>query len=260
MASLSSQLSQGQCTELVNRLGRFGVDPTKVRTMLGNDDALKWWVKQLGEHPAFKLVHGIWRPTADQLGVWQDWNSEFGLGIPEAQFEAAARLPIPEFTSDPSVCVTLVWYGNNTYRTFWMLWKIARAQQKRSYHLEVYENSKNVRLLTGVEQPKRGFRWERINTGCNRDRKPQDVRDPKTSPHAGIIASAAMHPDWVRAMDGDKVPYVYMAGYEVNDPSDNTPWRRVPGAGFSRGDNCEVWLSHGSCNDHDRECAVPSFA
>lgn len=36
-------------------------------------------------------------------------------------------------------------------------------------------------------------------------------------PHAGILAAAAHFPLWLRRMDGTKVPYVWLPGYELKD-------------------------------------------
>ena len=83
------------------------------------------------------------------------------------------------------------------------------------------------------------------------------VRVPEKSPHAGILAAAALHPQWVKSMDGDKVPYVWIPGYEVNVPGEN-PWGRAPRLNFSCGD-CEIELYCICCGDYDSGWAVPSF-
>ena len=60
------------------------------------------------------------------------------------------------------------------------------------------------------------LRWEVIDLGCQRNKKPVDVRSPEKSPHAGILASAMLHPEWVKAMDGGRVPCVWIPGYEID--------------------------------------------
>lgn len=113
-----------------------------------------------------------------------------------------------------------------------------------------------LRLLSGIEH-KVGLRWEVIDLGCQRNKKPMDVRSSKSSPNAGILAAAALHPNWVKSMDGDKVPYVWIPGYEVQVP-DEGPWTNVPDLFFDRGRR-EIQLYYrwsGSCNSG---WAVPSF-
>jgi hypothetical protein len=73
-----------------------------------------------------------------------------------------------------------------------------------------------------------------IDLGANHGSSPSDVRDPKTSTHAGILAAAALHPAWVRSMDGDRVPHTWLPGYQVSVPDDD-PWRGVPFLNWYRG-------------------------
>jgi hypothetical protein len=44
--------------------------------------------------------------------------------------------------------------------------------------------------------------------------RPSSVRD-QYSAHAEVLAAAAHFPRWIRAMDGQTVPYAWIAGYEV---------------------------------------------
>lgn len=53
-----------------------------------------------------------------------------------------------------------------------------------------------------------------MNLGANRGKSVFDVRDARTAPHAEVPAAAAHFPEWIRAMDGDKVPYIRIPGYE----------------------------------------------
>ena len=49
----------------------------------------------------------------------------------------------------------------------------------------------------------------------------------KDSVHAEALAAAAHFPDWVQAMDGERVPYVWMPGYQVTFPGYEA-WRYLP--------------------------------
>jgi hypothetical protein len=102
------------------------------------------------------------------------------------------------------------------------------------------------------------LRWEVIDLGRRRGQKPCDVRHPDTSPHAGILASAMLHHEWVKVMDGENVPYVWLPGYEVNVFFNENPWQNVPHVNFDR-DSRKINLNdgwYGSC--HSR-WAVPSL-
>ena len=77
------------------------------------------------------------------------------------------------------------------------------------------------------------LRWEVIDMGANFNKRPPSKRSAATSPHAGILAAAALHPQWIKSMDGDKVPYVWLSGYEINIPF-NDEWLDMPGLSYER--------------------------
>ncbi len=78
---------------------------------------------------------------------------------------------------------------------------------------------------------------------------------PKKSPHAGILAAAAHHPTWVKAMDGQTVPYVWAAGYECGNPA--SPF--VPFVDFYQHGG-QISLDQHCVDDRGRDDAVPAFA
>ncbi len=143
-------------------------------------------------------------------------------------------------------------------RTLQELWAHAIEQQDASWRWDGYDNAgpERLRLLEGIKHEP-GLRLEMIDLGCQRDKKPMDVRHPKRSPHAGIFAAAGQHPKWIKAMDGEDVPYVWVPGYEVNFP-DEEPWAGVPHLYFDS-DNREIQLHCSWCGGYDSGWAVPSF-
>ena len=207
-------------------------------------------------------------PIPAQLARVCELNSERGWGFTEEDF-AQAEQSVPEWPNRELVAVTLVPYlpdangMGGIERTFQELWKVASSLQHKSWRWDGYDKAgpDTLRLLKGIKHPAQSkpvLRWEVIDLGCNRNCKSIDVRSPESSPHAGILASAMLHPEWVKAMDGDNVPYVWAPGYEVN-VSDEDPWQRLPFLYFDHGYR-EVRLGF---NWHDycvSRWSVPSFA
>ncbi len=72
--------------------------------------------------------------------------------------------------------------------------------------------------------------WHRV-----RGTRPVNVRGPDSA-HAEILAAAAHFPYWVRAMDGQTVPYVWLSGYQVTVPDYET-WRHLPCLSWYRPEN-----------------------
>lgn len=173
-----------------------------------------------------------------QVNNLKQWNDEFDLGIPKKWFDQlGAPLETPD---DCLVVVTLVPYLkgkrgiSGVQRTFDALWEIAASRQPDSFRgPRMLSGPKHLRLLAGIEH-KPGLRWEVINLGANQGKAPKDVRSPATSPHAGVLATAAHHPEYVRSQNGNGVPRLWLPGYQVNVDDDNDvvdggdPWRSVP--------------------------------
>lgn len=277
MASLSSQVPQGTVTEFLNRFGRFGGSEEHIRRLNGDDSLMLEWVDDLKRRlspssiePALdtmNLVYGLFTGLGDQVAKIRQWNKEFGWGFtPEDLAEAESWIGphISDWPMDRLSAVTLVPYlpdkgkMSGVERTFQALWTVAAREQKSNWRWDGYDHAgpERLRLLSGIKhQP--GLRWEVINLGANRNCKPKDVRNAKDSPHAGILASAALHPYWVRQMDGVNIPFVFVSGYEVNI-TDSGSWRNVPHVWFFRSFQ-QVELYFRWCDRNDDSWAVPAF-
>lgn len=205
-----------------------------------------------------QLTHGMFVSVDTQIENVRRWSEEQDLGFGDEVFEA---LPDPPaWPDDRLVPVALVPYLQTVQATLDGLWGIAASRQKSQWRWpELRSDAEHLRLLQGIgHQP--GLRWEVIDLAANWDKKdgtsPESVRSAK-SPHAGILAAAAHHPKWVQAMDGAKVPYVWLPGYEAVIPG-SSEWRFTPYLNFFH-DARGVLLGAGECGDRGRGCAVPSF-
>ena len=275
MASLSTA-TDGQITEFKGRLARAGFSAEIIREVnTGDDNELaEVMFEVLMRHPRFTLVHGIFTSADKQIARVREWKKEFGWGISDEAF-AAVKKSVPAWPEQKLVAVVLVPYladkanedetvTTGLERTFHELWMRAKSEQDANWHWDGYDKagSDRLRLHKGIEHPSTSsgqaiLLWEVIDLGCNRNKKPMDVRNSKSSPHAGILAAAALHPNWVKSMDGDKVPYVFAPGYEVQVPGEK-PWTNVPGLGFDR-DRRKIQLGCYWSSGCGSRWAVPSF-
>ncbi|MFZ2803856.1 MAG: hypothetical protein WA001_01400 [Patescibacteria group bacterium] len=269
MASFASEVSGTQMVEFFGRFGRFGGDMRQLKKLLTDDEYMRHWVQSLvDDEPEPSVIHGLFSTTELQLARVREWNKEFGWGIPDEAF-AAVEKSVPAWPDKNLVAVVLVPYladkanedGTVTTgleRTFHELWTRAKAEQHANRRWDGYDKagSDRLRLLKGIEH-KVGLRWEVIDLGCNRNKKLMNVRNSKSSPSAGILAAAALHPNWVKSMDGDKVPYVFISGYEVQVP-DERPWAHVSDLSFDSDDR-GIQLGYGWCGYCSSCWAVPSF-
>ena len=174
-------------------------------------------------------------PTEQMVNVLK-WSEEFGWGMDEGHFSELSSEP-PTWPSGELSAVVLAVYLDTVEATYNALWQVInRNLCGRKPAIFPFRNSGpgKVELAGGQSHPGRCLRWEVISFGKNRfdkHTKPADARDER-SPHAAILSAAAHFPEWLIAMDGDKVPFVWLHGYKVRLGNDQ-PWpQRVPRLGW----------------------------
>jgi len=267
MANLFT-LGFGKVSDLVGKLAEAGLTAEMAEEVRKDPALAEIIVNALKSQPTFTLVHGLFTKPEEQIEKVRKWNREFGWGIPDEAF-AAAEKSVPAWPEEKLVAVVLVPYltdktnedetvTSGLERTFHELWARAKSEQDANWRWDGYDKAgpDRLRLHKGIEH-KVGLRWEVIDLGAQRNKKPHDVRSAKSSPHAGILAAAALHPQWVKSMDGDKVPYVWVPGYEVTVPGFE-PWAGVPSLRFGR-DWSRVGLDYGLGGRCGPSWSVPSF-
>jgi hypothetical protein len=217
----------------------------------------------------WNLINGYFTPISEQITRLKELNTWHNWGFSDADFDSLAR-SVPEWPDGNLIAVSLVPYlpgEDGVVKTFHHLWASAGDVYDHTSSWERYKNkdAEQLRLIEGSEHPAKEkpiLRWEVIDLGSNRGQKFAKMRNPKTSPHAGILASVALHPEWIKAMDGGTVPYVWIPGYQ--NVSAEFPWRGAPGINTykrrtsHRVKHCVDLGLIGSCSHHE-SWAVPSF-
>jgi hypothetical protein len=172
----------------------------------------------------------------EQLANIRQWNTERSWGFSAADFHSVDLTA--RARNDPLVVDVVAIYLPDTaersgvLRTCQELWTVAAEQQPHTWSWDWYRDSwqdipKPVRLIDGlVHRP--GIRRVTIDLSASyvpgRHVRPSTLRGPDSA-HAEVLAAAAHFPRWVRAMDGDNVPYTWLLGYEVMMRGQRTPLR-----------------------------------
>ena len=144
-------------------------------------------------------------------------------------------------------------------RTFEELWAVATGGGARQLELA----SVPRRAPSGGPAPRRHPHprhpagHHRPGRGLGPGRRGPGHRDPRPhSASAEILAAAAHFPEWMQAMEGVNVPFVYLGGYVVTHPA-NEAWRHVPCLSWNeflgRVNLMDHWADH-----HQRRWAVPT--
>ena len=94
-----------------------------------------------------------------------------------------------------------------------------------------------LRLLNGDHTHKAVIEWVIVDLGTHRKRDNITAVRGSKSLADELLVIAWMFPDMIRAIDYDKLPGLFAAGYESNVPEcDGEAWQRVVIVGFCRGD------------------------
>ncbi len=234
-----SGLTHVQILEFLRRLGRAGFNAELVREINhdGEENALARAIyRGLVSHPSFGRIHGMFTTPEHQIRKIQQWNQQYGWNIP-AEFFAEAGRTIPVWPEEELVAVVLVPYLTDIRenhelvmtgmeRTFRELVARAMAEQKHGSTMCHRTDKDHLRLYQGGRH-RPGLRWEVIDVGLHRNRASAEMRSVAESPpSAGILAAAALHPEWVKSMGHVHVPSVWIPGYEVFNSEEG--WARVP--------------------------------
>lgn len=241
MASLHD-VTVGQDIEFKRVLAKAGMDFDMVEAVIRKPqlaDGMVEWLREQLNPPAPDLSE-LFVSLEDQLVNVRRWNEERGWGFTDADFDAVDVTSVKRSGLVVDVIAVYLPHQGNTLgiqRTFEELWDIASSIQPDKWRYEsLKSDKKHLRLLDGIEHTP-GIRRVTLDLGANWDTtngiRPVDVRG-KDSVHAEALAAAAHFPDWVQAMDGERVPYVWMPGYRVTLPGGEA-WRGVPCLDWSRG-------------------------
>ncbi|MEA2900754.1 MAG: hypothetical protein QOH36_641 [Actinomycetota bacterium] len=201
-------------------------------------------------------------PVADQLANIRRWNAERNWGFTEADFEAVDTTPVVH--EKPFVVdVVAVWLPDDDgvdgiRRTFEELWAAASESVPDNWSWRQHLGGpRPVKLLPGAKHVP-GIRRVTLDLAAGWDpiegARAIEIRG-RQSASAEILAAAAHFPEWIQAMEGVQVPFVYLGGYVVFHP-ENEAWRHVPCLSWNeflgRVNLMDHWVDH-----TQRRWAVP---
>jgi len=183
--------------------------------------------------------HDLFTSVEGQVEIVRGWSDRFGWGFSESDFEVAMS-NVPEWPCDRLTAVVLVPYLHDRLSmkaievTFWELCRVVLEEHRTRIPIDnlmqqrlpglTWQETLHYQKDTGILP---GLRFETIVLNANWDRLPRDSfgKFPANVgrgvvPSAGVLATAALHPKWVWAMDNRTVPSVLIPGYEVRGTVD----------------------------------------
>ena len=160
MASFASEVGITQSAEFFSRFGRFGGTMARLQQLLGDDEFMEWWVKQLDKFPHLILASHLFTKPEVQIARVRELNLERGWGISDQAFVEAEK-SVPTWPEGKLVAVTLVPYladkkaedgtvTTGVEHTFHELCEVVVSARYRK-HKRV--NPDGLHLLNGIEHP-----------------------------------------------------------------------------------------------------------
>ncbi len=159
------------------------------------------------------LLHGMFASPDAQLRMAKQRNLERGWGFTDEDF--ASLGPAPSWLTDNRLVVVILDISlDSIEQTFEEAWDAVKGAHPANWRWpELKSDKESLRLLSGNH--KRGLRWQVVDLGANKNARPIDVRNPKTSPSSALLWMAFYSPKWIQSMNGTDVPYVWIPGYEA---------------------------------------------
>jgi hypothetical protein len=223
-----------QSAEFFERFFRFGGTIKMIVKLLGDDELMNWWVGELKSHSTFRLIHGVFNPTVDVLESLKACCAKQSIEFDRFAWDGPEEAPDFDL-KDPKTAVVLEANLGDLQETFEFVWGWTKEGQHTNWRWDGMDScSDKLRLLSGGKDFKPWtLCWRRIKLDANVGKKPEDVRDPKTSPGLALLYVAAEHPECVMATDCKKCFGWYIPGLECTAPG-YEPWQHVPCVRFNR--------------------------
>lgn len=214
----------------------------RVREGVLNPSLVSRQLQDIIEGRSIQDVVALFTPPERQVERVRAWNTAANWGFTEQDFAKLGEPPA--WPEGRLVAIVLDIQLETSQRTFEEAWDIIEGVHPNSWRWDqIQADEEHLRLYPGCSH-QRNLSWRVIDLGANRDRKPQDVRSemkPELLPHSALLWAAALHPNWVQAMNGNDVPFVFLAGYQLTIPG-YQPWAHVPRLNWARMSR-EVWLN-----------------
>jgi len=240
--SHASNLRHGEVTEF-ERVIFDNFTAEEIRKINKYPSVVKAMREAAMRDQAFRLVHGIWTPLNDIVEIAREYEGVTGEQI-DAMLRTAADNGLiegfeRESDSRPLLAPVIVRNRESIPTTFLYgrelmqkAWDGKYSEWGEAYAQDVDDN--RVKLIPGA----RAFVPDElvlhiVDFGANWNRRDGVVMEEVQRTQAGKLAvfdalfAASQHPEWMRQMDGEKIPYALMAALLLNVPGGDS-WRISP--------------------------------
>lgn len=242
------------------------VSAEEISKLVQHPDVWDMMLERMRQHPAFKLIHGVFNTQVDVLAAFKARLAEKGIDF--GRFSWVGPEAAPDFDPDDPETVVLLDATLDTLKaTFEFAWEWMQDGQEANWRWPgMVSDADKLRLLSderpdeaegdGTDFQPWTLSWRRIKLDTNIGEKLEDVRNAK-SPGCALLFMSAEHPARIKATDYKTRFGFWLAGLKCTAPGEG-PWRSVPRVDL-RLDLREVRLGASPCDGASGRLAVPSL-
>ena len=255
-------VSHGKITQFEGVLAAVDMDDEMIDLVIAQPRLAGEWVDSLRvklrpPSPMLPTFKNLFRTPEQLFEAFKARNTERKWGFTDEQVrQLREQMPTLHKSTLQRLLTLRIWLGELSL-TFEELWSWNKDVHDATWRWDYLKSDKkHLRLLNGRTYGKeKRVEWIVIDVTANRGEAPKDVCSPSTSPDVEILAAAALHPDWPKAINYDTIPSVWLPGLQAS-ALDGGDWMCVPR--LSHYDR-DVFLGASWCADRYSNYAVPVF-
>ncbi|MFH1620909.1 MAG: hypothetical protein ABIB04_02375 [Patescibacteria group bacterium] len=167
----------------------------RLKKLLGNDQLMKWWIKQLDCRPEFGLIHGVYTPLTDILPSFQARCRLEKMDYGKFTWDGPKKPPAYD-PEDSEIVVVLDVALDTLQNTFEFALRWIADDVGLSCNNDLATDSDHLALLEGCELKPWSLRWVRIKLDAGKSHKePRLACSPVSSPACSLLFMIAEHPE-----------------------------------------------------------------
>jgi hypothetical protein len=243
MASLYD-ITKGEDVELYRILSQAGFDAEMARTTIKQPELADSMVGALREQLAPIATGGRFGyllSVEKQLDILRGYDHYLWGGClePEGWLDIDTSSDHVQSLDDLEILYVDFGSPQKNFANWYKVLDVTHLNVWRSVDLKTDEM--HLRLGSNTHQYAPGIHRIRINLVANwltKDRSVLEVREQAARSgeflaHCEVLAAYAMHGELLKQMDGTKLPFAFLAGFETTVPG-SVPWTRVPCLAWDR--------------------------
>lgn len=212
----------GQLKEFFAQIASGRVTAVRMTPFLKGEDGKSTAIAVIAAIPS------LFATPDEQIAHLRERNKACGFAFTEAQFAEVEKAKPTAVFQDLQEVWVLAWYLDTLEATVEASWQWAGERSGNPWKWDALKFDEKSLRHSGETSQDRSLRWVCLDIRANTSKPPNAIREGINSlPGIEPIQLAAYSPEWVKSMDGKKVPYVWLAGLEANIFG-STPWSDVP--------------------------------